>query len=312
MTPLIVKCYLPGRRAQFVLETVDGGRARLAQDGEVCPPGLEEDVALELRCLAGQWFAEAERGRLRAADGSEIAGNLALSPKLMLMLGAATLVFDDAVDPRMPARPVQTRQTRPEMLASQETRVLDLAALGIQTPARAERAQAPAAKPRLAPPPQLKPDELKARRPGEHTPISVGPAPINEAPPEPEPAPLKPPRSQLKVVGYSALGVAVAVSALGMLRPVAAETEARATSARPKAASTPSAGLAWNGAPRPSSLPRSGPPSEKLAADLYATGDWEKARREYQALAEVPGADPVFAVIARALGHRTTRNKVKP
>lgn len=310
MTRLIVKCYLPGRRTQYVLEPVDGGRARLAQDGELSPPGFDDDASLELEYLGGQWFAQGELGQLRAADGSAIHGKLALSPQLMLTLGAATLVFDDSVDARMPARPVQLRANRPEMHAMQETRVLDMEALGVKPRPRAPQAQVPAAKPRLAPPPQLRPEELTPRRPGEHTPVSNGPVPINEAPLEPEPAPLKPPRSKVKVAAYSALGVAVAVSALGMLRPVAAETEARAASATPKA--SPSALFAPTAAPRPVLPPRSGPPSAKLAADLYATGDWEKARREYQALAEVPGADPVFAVILRLLEQRTAKNKVKP
>jgi hypothetical protein len=213
--------------------------------------------------------------------------------------------------PVLPARPLQTRQVRPEMHAWQETRVFNLAALGIKPPAGAPKAQAPGAKPRLAPPPQLKAEELSpGRRPREEALASSAPAPIDEAPAEPELAPPRPPQSRLKLAGYSALGLAVALSALSMLHPAATETEARAATPQ-HAQPTPGPSSAPQTL-RAVAPPRNGPPSAKLAADYYATGDWARARSEYEALAAVPGADPVFAVIARALEHRSTRAKVKP
>jgi hypothetical protein len=197
------------------------------------------------------------------------------------------------------------------MHAWQETRVFNLAALGIKPPAGAPGAQAPAAKPRLAPPPQLRAEELSpGRRAREAALASSAPEPIDEAPAAPELAPPRPPQSRLKLAGYSALGVAVALSALSMLHPAATETEARAATPRPTDTRGPSS--APQAPLRAVAPPRNGPPSAKLAADYYATGDWARARSEYEALAAVPGADPVFAVIARALEHRSARAKVKP
>ncbi|MFZ5896382.1 MAG: hypothetical protein ACOY0T_35335 [Myxococcota bacterium] len=305
---LVLKCYLPGACTQFVLEPAEGVRLRLARDGELCPPGFNEDTVLELTFWQGQWFAQCLRGELCMADGMSIHGSFPVSARLILTLGWATLFFDDVVDPRIPACPLQWRQSMWEKHPLEETVAFDSAQLWQHSLAKTLNLQAPAAKLDLAPPPAIRPEELsRVQRPQESLPALV---PIDEAPPEPAPPPPKPPQSKLKLVGYSVLAVAVVLSALGMWNPAAAETEAHAGT-QPRTAAVPSPSAVTQ-APPPALEPRSESANAKQAADYYATGDWMKARREYQALAATPEADPVFGVIARALEQRVARKKARP
>ncbi|HET9929754.1 MAG TPA: hypothetical protein VFQ35_03670, partial [Polyangiaceae bacterium] len=213
-------------------------------------------------------------------------------------------------DPHIPARPLHKPEAAPEMNHFQETRVFDLSDLGLELPEVPAKAQAPAAKLRLAPPPQLKPEELTEARRLEVKSLDEELIEAFEGEfAELEPTPTQAPQPKLKLAAYSLLGVAAVISGIGMLNPAAAETEARAATPQ-RAKGAPAASAAVRAPSRPVEPTLSGPPSSKRAADYYATGDWMNALAEYRALA-ASSADPAYSVIVRALERRVARAQVK-
>jgi hypothetical protein len=160
----------------------------------------------------------------------------------------------------------------------------------------------------------MRPEELTAsRRVLDDAAASAGAIHENEeTPPLTELEQSSPPRSKLKLSLYSALAVAVSLSALGLLNPRAAETEARAAMPA-RGAMRPAPPASSQVAPPKAAAPapRSAPPNPKQAADYYATGELAKAESEYRALAAVD-EEPVFGFIARVLAQRARRTKGKP
>ena len=308
MTRLVVRYYSPTHCAQYVLDAQAGVRLKLARDGELRLPTTEDDVAIELGLEGAQWFVRSLRGALRTSEGRTVDVRMPIVPRRLFTLGAATLVLDNSVDPHIPARPLQKVEPVPEIPFMQETRVFDLADLGLALPEVPAKTQAPAAKQRLAPPPQLKPEELSEARRIDEKPFEAElPEPSLDDLSDSEPTLVKP-QSRVKLAAYSILGVAAVISGIGMMSPAAAETEARAATPPPPNA-VPAASASARTKARAVEPTLSGPASSKRAADYYATGDWPNALAEYRALAA--SGDPAFSVIVRALERRVTRTSVK-
>jgi hypothetical protein len=107
MQPLAIKCYLPGRRTQYVLYPSEDMSIELGVGADLCPRGFDPETRVSFRLVSGQWFVEPQSGSVSYQDGQPIEGLSALALPALLLAGSATLVLDSSIDPRVPARVIQ-------------------------------------------------------------------------------------------------------------------------------------------------------------------------------------------------------------
>lgn len=113
MNPFAIKCYLPGRRTQYVLYPSEDMSIELGAGADLCPRGFDSDVRVRFRLVGEEWFVTPVLGELRTEEGIQIENTCAVSFPCMLIAGSAALVLDCALDPRVPARVIQNpRGTR--------------------------------------------------------------------------------------------------------------------------------------------------------------------------------------------------------
>jgi hypothetical protein len=343
MTPFAIKCYLPGRRTQYVLYAQEDTSIELGRGADLRPRGFDEDVRVQFRLVGGQWFVTPQLGVSRRADGSPIEGTTALTLPWMLALGSATIVVDAVVDPRLPAQVVHgvasvaatTNPSLPQRSASRplppSSRLSARAKSQASVPVRQPYATSPkpavalvphAPEPQMAPPPPPPTPLARAavRREVVETQIldmsQLGLPQAPEEPPEEPPSPA--PRTVLgqlrtrRMALYAVIGAALVVFRFGMLRASGASALAHPTPPRAESAAR---ALPASASPRPRArvepLPPGYEPTPKRAGDWYATGDYVNALREYRGLAAQPDADPVFAIIVHALERRLEHPEMK-
>ncbi len=371
MNPLAIKCYLPGRRTQYVLYPSEDMSIELGAGADLCPRGFDSNVRVLFRLAGGQWFVTPLLGEVRAEDGNLLDGTCAVSFPCMLLAGSAALVLDCALDPRMPARVIQnpraaaavsepaaepapvytlprvnqraraeatrgmpqTRGAAAVAFAPPQPRVFEVPQPRVSggQPAVALAERAPALGPRLEPSIVVQQAEEPARRELTETRVfdmkQLGIAQTTEetAKPSRQPFAVSALVTQLKakprIVAYAVLGLCLVALQIALRLHTQSERARAAEAARRVAATAalhPSAdgstGPATASAARSSSavkrtelvapLAAGEVPSARLAGELYATGDYRGALRQYRALSQQPEADPVFGVIAHALEQR--------
>lgn len=108
MNLLAIKCYLPGRRTQYVLYPTEDMSIELGPGADLCPRGFDAGIRVLFRLVGEQWYVEPLLGEVRHEDGSRIDGSSAVVLPAMLIAGSATLVLDASIDPRVPARVIQS------------------------------------------------------------------------------------------------------------------------------------------------------------------------------------------------------------
>jgi hypothetical protein len=355
MNPFAIKCYLPGRRTQYVLYPSEDMSIELGAGADLCPRGFDSQVRVQFRLVGEQWFVVPQLGEIRTEDGGLIDGPCAVSFPAMLLAGSAALVLDQAMDPRMPARVLQgVRDTeRSEPVPPGPAPIHTLPRVSARTPAERTRARfaqvrgsaavslafddpqprVAGGQPQVAPlgrapalAPVLEPSivvqqaeqppvrELTETRVIDMTELGLPAKPGQSAASEPPSGSPAAALSRLKqnprLMAYAVLGVALVALQFG-LRAHNLHARARATAAQTVAAVVPAASAVAESA-KPTRAPVDlveplAPgelPSAQRAGELYATGDFRGALRQYRALRQIPAADPVFAVVAHALEQR--------
>jgi len=383
MKPLAIKCYLPGRKTQYVLYPTEDMSIELGAGADLCPRGFDEAIRVQFRLVSGQWFVAPLLGKICREDGSVIDCQTAVNLPAMVIAGSATLVLDSSVDARMPARVIQLTgdsarsipvapgpapalyspprspaRARTEGPASSPSpspspgvraRAANssaAAALAPQPraatwqPQVAGAGRAPALEPRVQPSVVVRQAEEPAVREVNETRIldmhgiigltpsatqlGGNPSRATSAPDAVEQTGIRRVLARFKsnprMVAYSVLGVAMVAAQLGMRlhgRSVAA-AQAAAQQQAIAAAAAASAEKVPVEAPKkkldPTQVPPLGPDEEAnatRAGQLFAQGDFPNALRQYRALNEAPGADPVFGVIAHAIEQRLRHPQVK-
>ncbi len=103
MGAVAIKCYLPGRRTQYVLNPSEDMVVELGTGADLCPRGFDDGTRLQFSLVGEQWFVAPQSGQLSHEDGRSIAGPTAIGLPATLVAGSATLVLTSLVDPRLPA-----------------------------------------------------------------------------------------------------------------------------------------------------------------------------------------------------------------
>ena len=318
MNPLAIKCYLPGRRTQYLLQPTDDMSIELGSGADLCPRDFDSGSRVQFRLIDGQWFVSPRLGSLRNEDGGLIDGPSALSLPAMLHAESTTLVLDTIVDPRIPARLIQGIADSARQLAVAPPQP----PAATRQPAVAAAVRAPSLAPLLVPSVVVQQAEKPAFREQNETRILDmagfgAPAQAADAATESvEPTGLRLVLARLRgnrrMLAYAVLGVSLVALQFGIRRSHAAGKPA----ARPVVAAAPVVASAQAPeAVRPAgeveALRAGEQPSARRAAELYAVGDYPNALRQYRALSTLPDPDPVFGVIAHALEQRLSRSQGK-
>ncbi len=104
MSLLAIKCYLPGRRTQYVLEPVEDVSVELGAGADLCPRGFDEATRVRFNLVGEDWFVATRAGQVRHEDGRLVDEATAVELPMTLIAGSATLVLTSLVDPRFPSR----------------------------------------------------------------------------------------------------------------------------------------------------------------------------------------------------------------
>jgi hypothetical protein len=319
MISLVIKCYLPNGKKQYVLQPSEQLKVTFGEGGDICPDGFVDHVTLEFSVLDGDWVVTTKRGQAHLENGDILASCTPVVTPLLIALGFATIVLDSVVDPRIGHQAVGER--RPSAKPGQRSPKPATAATGVAGSLFGKPALSPLGAPAVgkALHPAL---SVPVKRPvtagGSANPVGSelsAPVVAEDVQRSAEQAASAAPKqgsSKLKSLAYAVLAAAVAVSGFGMIRASDA-AEGRPVTRAP---------IAANVAPAPSE-PTPEPkiekravtvvttPNARRAAEALALGNMEEALAQYRALASAPNADPVFNVIARALEQRARRSKVK-
>lgn len=316
MSPLAIKCYLPGRRTQYVLQSYEDLSIELGAGADLCPHDFDSGVRMQLRSVDEQWFVTPQLGALRREDGTSIEGPSALSLPAMLLAGSTTVVLDQTPDPRIPARVIQGSIDSARQLAVAPPQP----PLAKRQP-RVAALRAPSLAPLVEPSVVVRQAERPAVRELTETRVfdmaqfgaaaPSSPAAVENGAIRGSRALLERVRKNPRLLAYAVLGVGLVAFQLRsrVFRAPAPAAPARVAAAA-SAASSSDADRPLREQPL-DSLPGGEPPRARRAAELFAVGDLPNALRQYRALSAAPNADPVFAVIAHALEQRLAHPQAK-